>query len=87
MCVHICTHMLISTKAIINRGQHAHSLKSVQIAAPTPHGLFTMLYWYMQCVERWIAIFFCLSFVHPCVPLCCCVCVCLSMCTYYPYVN
>ena len=67
--IHMHVHVYQYT-AIINRGQHTHSLKPVQIAAPTPHGLFTMLYWYMQCVERWIVIFFCISFsIHVCLYL------------------
>ena len=75
--------MFISTKAIINRGQHTHSLKPVQIAAPTPHGLFTMLYWYMQCVEIQIFLFFCVSFsIHVCLYLATYVCAYLSMYMY-----
>ena len=58
VCAYTCTRMFICTKAIINRGQHTHSLKPVQITTPTPDGLFTMLYCYMQCVERWFVILF-----------------------------
>ena len=58
LCVHTYFHQYKSCyQQIINSGQHTHSLKPVRIATPTAHGR-TMLYWYIQCVERWTVISF-----------------------------